>query len=150
MLNNSDENQKNKLRVAIGIIWNQERSEILISLRPLDKELGGLWEFPGGKVELIGDCLEGDVNALIRELAEELGIYVINCEHWLDLSYQYKNKQGTNKHVDLVVYDVWDFEGIPEGLEGQEIKWIKLEDFKPDQFPAANIILIDKLKQRLG
>jgi 8-oxo-dGTP diphosphatase len=123
------------IHVAVGILVN-EQSQILIAKRPDNLHQGGLWEFPGGKVENGEKVFE----ALVREFAEEVNIKIISAEPFMEIHHDYGDKQ--------VFLDVWlskDFSGIAQGLEGQEIKWAALEGFSELNFPKANEAIIQKL-----
>jgi len=117
-----------RLHVAAGVIRGAD-GHVLIAKRPLDKHQGGLWEFPGGKVE------EGETAevALARELAEELGIAVIAARPLIQVRHDYPDKQ-----VLLDVWEVLEFDGEPHGAEGQPLAWVAAEDLPRYDFPAAN------------
>ena len=74
------------IEVAAGIIWRGKR--FLASQRLSDKPLEGYWEFPGGKLE----ASESPVDALKRELAEELGIGVRQAVFWKSLDHEYEER----------------------------------------------------------
>ncbi|WP_415890436.1 Nudix family hydrolase [Neptuniibacter sp. SY11_33] len=116
------------VHVAAAAIWNSKR-ELLIAKRPDDKHQGGLWEFPGGKVET-GEAV---LDALSRELDEELGIRLTQAEKLIEVPYHYPDKS-----VLLDVYSITGFEGEPWGKEGQPVRWVKLNDLEKYEFPAAN------------
>ena len=123
------------VHVAVGVI-RDARGRILISLRHPDSHQGGLWEFPGGKVES-GETLP---QAMQRELHEELGIDVEGLEPLLEVSHDYGDKR--------VFLDIWlvnGFSGEARGREGQLIKWVSPEDLGDYEFPAANRPIIEKL-----
>ena len=117
-----------RLHVAAGVIRNAH-GQVLIAKRPLDKHQGGLWEFPGGKVE----PSETAEAALARELAEELGIAVTAARPLIQVRHDYPDKE--------VLLDVWEvsaFAGDPHGAEGQPIVWVAPEDLPRYEFPMAN------------
>lgn len=122
------------IRVVAGIIWNADRTEILLSQRKENQEFSGLWEFPGGKVE----AGEEDQNALIRELQEELGIEANIIREALLFPFDYPNKT-----IDFVIYNIDAFTGTPKGAESQLVAWVKLDMLKTLQFPEANQRMID-------
>lgn len=124
------------IQVAAGIVMNVQ-GLVLVALRPKHTELGGLWEFPGGKVES-GESLEA---ALKRELAEEIGIEVIDAQSFLMLEHNYPNRK-----VILHVYKVEQFKGEPQGREGQELRWVTVAELSSLEFPAANHKIIEALK----
>ncbi len=116
------------LHVAVGVIKDKQ-DNILISLRDNKVHQGGLWEFPGGKVEP-GESVE---QALVRELKEELDISAQVLRPLIKIKHQYSDLE--------VLLDVWVvslFSGKPKGLEGQEIKWVRSEQLPEYSFPEAN------------
>lgn len=123
------------IRVAAGVILNQ-RNEVLLALRPLHKHQGGLWEFPGGKIEE-GESVE---SALARELLEELGIVVLACEPFLVTEHDYGDKQ-----VCLEVRLVRQHAGRARGREGQDLAWVPIQGLSEKRFPAANDPIVKAL-----
>jgi 8-oxo-dGTP diphosphatase len=123
------------VHVAVGVIRNAQ-GRILISLRHPDSHQGGLWEFPGGKVEA-GETLQ---QAMQRELLEELGIEVHTLEPLLEIHHDYGDKK-----VFLDIWVVTAFSGEARGREGQAIKWVGLEELQDYEFPAANVPIIERL-----
>jgi 8-oxo-dGTP diphosphatase len=121
-----------RLHVAAGVIRGSD-GHVLIARRPLDTHQGGLWEFPGGKVEA-GETAKA---ALARELAEELGIAVAASRPLIQVSHDYPDKQ-----VLLDVWEVLAFSGEPHGVEGQPLAWVDPEDLPNFSFPAANRAII--------
>ncbi len=116
------------VHVAVGVILNA-REQVLIARRSIDSHQGGLWEFPGGKLET-GESVE---QALFRELKEELAIEVSECSALVSIEHDYGDK--------LVLLDVWmvrAFTGDPIGVEGQVLRWIRIDQLEDYQFPAAN------------
>jgi len=116
------------VHVAAAVIKNSA-GEIFIAKRPDDKHQGGLWEFPGGKVEP-GEAVE---TALARELEEELGIQIKAATPLITIPYHYPDKS-----VLLDVFVVSKFDGEPFGREGQPVKWVSDDQLREHQFPAAN------------
>lgn len=115
---------------------------VLLSQRPKEKEMGGLWEFPGGKIEKD----ETPEKALIRELQEELGISVWNsCLAPLTFaSYDY-----TNFHLLMPLFICRKWEGIPVPKEGQNLKWVRPIDMKDYKMPLADSAIIPILRDWL-
>ncbi|HET8729858.1 MAG TPA: Nudix family hydrolase [Moraxellaceae bacterium] len=116
-----------RILVVAAVIRREGR--VLIAQRPLDKHMGGLWEFPGGKVEP-GESVEG---ALARELQEELGITPTDARRLIRIEHDYPDKS-----VCLDVWDVSAFDGEPHGREGQAIRWVTSDELPTFDYPAAN------------
>ncbi|MDE2761050.1 MAG: (deoxy)nucleoside triphosphate pyrophosphohydrolase [Paracoccaceae bacterium] len=104
---------------------------ILLARRPDDKSFGGLWEFPGGKVEPD----ETPENAALRELKEELRIDTwSNC--LAPLTFASHEYDGFNQILLLFVCRKWH--GIPFPMEGNELKWVHPRDLSKYPMPPAN------------
>jgi 8-oxo-dGTP diphosphatase len=117
-----------RVHVAVGVVVNAAQ-QILVSQRLPHLHQGGLWEFPGGKVES-GETVQ---QALVRELAEELGVQVLRSEALIEISHDYSDKS--------VLLDVWcveAFDGQPHGREGQRWQWVDSIGLRDLEFPAAN------------
>jgi len=123
------------VQVAVGVIENP-RGEILIARRPDSAHQGGLWEFPGGKV----DPGESLTSALARELNEELAIEVLASEPLIEIHHDYPDKS-----VWLQVRRVTRFAGQARGNEGQPVRWVLPERLTDYDFPAANRPIINAL-----
>lgn len=121
-------NTRFPIHVAVGVIYNA-RGQILIAKRPDHLHQGGLWEFPGGKVQS-GEFV---IAALQRELHEELAITIQSTRPLIHIHHDYGDNQ-----VWLDVHEVLSFNGKPHGREGQAIRWIDVADINEYQFPAAN------------
>lgn len=117
-----------RVHVAAAVIRGLD-GRVLIARRPDDKHQGGLWEFPGGKVEE-GEAVQV---ALARELKEELGIEVEQARPLIRVQHDY-----SDKHVLLDVWEVSAFSGAPHGAEGQPLAWVAPRDLPDYEFPAAN------------
>lgn len=121
------------LQVAVGVVINASR-QVLISYRKENLHQGGLWEFPGGKIEA-GETAE---QALSRELQEELGITVNIAHPLICISHAYPELS-----VRLNVYAVTSFSGYAEGREGQHIMWVDQDRLSQFEFPTANRPIIN-------
>ncbi|WP_285962422.1 Nudix family hydrolase [Pseudomonas tohonis] len=117
-----------RVHVAAAVIRGAD-GRVLIARRPDDKHQGGLWEFPGGKVEE-GEAVQA---ALSRELEEELGIRVSASRPLIQVHHDYPDKQ-----VLLDVWEVTAFDGEPHGAEGQPLAWAGNHELADYEFPAAN------------
>lgn len=124
------------VNVAVGVV--QRNDEIFVCLRPDDVHQGGKWEFPGGKVE----ANESVVDALARELDEEIGIQVTHSAPLVEINHDYGDK-----HVTLHVYRVTGFTGEPTGKENQPSKWVSVNALRPEDFPKANVAIIKALQR---
>ncbi|GFM83382.1 hypothetical protein PSCICN_40740 [Pseudomonas cichorii] len=117
-----------RVHVAAAVIRGAD-GRILIAKRADNQHQGGLWEFPGGKVEA-GEAVQA---ALSRELQEELGIGVTAARPLIKIQHDYPDKQ--------VLLDVWEvsaFTGEPHGAEGQPLVWASHRELVGYEFPAAN------------
>ena len=123
------------VHVAVGVIVDSAHN-VLITRRSQSAHQGGLWEFPGGKVEA-GESL---VAALARELQEELGISIGRTSALLDIHHDYGDKQ-----VLLDVHVVWDYTGEARSLENQPMAWVSPQALTQYAFPAANLAIVTAL-----
>lgn len=128
------------VHVAVAVITVEDKAgkKILIAKRPDHVHKGGLWEFPGGKVEDAETVLE----ALTREIKEELDISVLNAAPLLKVQHDYSEKS--------VLLDVWEvtlFSGSAVGNEGQPVVWVSVDQLNGYQFPEANRPILDVLQK---
>lgn len=123
------------LHVAVGVIQDS-LGRVLVARRSAQQHQGGLWEFPGGKVEK-GESVR---DALHRELYEELGIEVNLAYPFTLIDYRY-----TDLHVLLDVWRVKRFTGVPMARESQPLEWRNVSELDQDEFPAANRQIIQAL-----
>ena len=121
--------------VAVGILID-DAGRVLVTRRAPGAHQGGLWEFPGGKLEEGETLLE----ALTRELSEELGVRVETTEPLMVLEHDYGDKQ-----VRLDVHRVTRWSCEPSGLEGQPLAWQRPEQLRDWAFPAANRPILERL-----
>lgn len=131
-----DAPQRRRLEVVAGLLRDSS-GHILIARRPLTKSNGGLWEFPGGKVE--GG--ETHAQALSRELAEELDIEVDVGEHFLTTTHSY-----AHAFVTLHCYFV-SLRGdkAPRAVEHMELRFAAFGDWRTLPFAAANLPIVQRL-----
>lgn len=131
MKTSSTSNQKTDqklLQVAVGVIKNPS-GQVLISLRDASLRQGGLWEFPGGKIEES----ETAEQALTRELKEELDITVQAATPLITINHQYPDLA-----VQLCVLTVESYGGEVKSCEGQPFLWVAPDDLVNYSFPPAN------------
>ena len=124
------------VHVVIAILQN-DKQQVLVSRRKTDTHLGGLLEFPGGKVEQN----ETPVFALHRELKEELNIDVVLYTPLIQIPYSYSDRK-----ILLDAYRIDKYSGDVIGHEGQEIYWKNTEELNHNEFPAANFGVIRALQ----
>lgn len=111
---------------------------VLLTQRPEGKQLAGLWEFPGGKVEP-GESPEA---ALIRELSEEIGI---TTKEACLAPLTFASHSYETFHLLMPLFVCRRFEGNARGLEGQALKWVRPRDMRDYPMPPADEPLIPYL-----
>lgn len=119
---------RRRIHVVAGVL-SDAAGRVLVARRPKGAHLGGLWEFPGGKL-MAGELREA---GLARELAEELGVRVLAACPLIWVEHRYPGR-------DLVL-DVWrveSYSGEPYGREGQPIEWRTIRSLDPAEFPPAD------------
>ncbi|MGC9505919.1 A/G-specific adenine glycosylase [Baaleninema sp.] len=123
--------------IGVAVIVGED-GKILIDRRPPKGLLGGMWEFPGGKIEpneSVTDCIR-------REIKEELDIEIEVGEHLITVEHAY-----THLKVSLNVYRCRHRSGEPKPLECDEIRWVMLDELEDYPFPKANVKIIEALRQ---
>ena len=130
-----------KIKATVGVILNQDKDKVYLSLRQKHQSYEGFWEFPGGKVEES----ETYVDCLTRELYEEVGISV--KEFALLEKKDYLNKD--NIHIFLEFYLVSEYVNIPEAREGQKLELVSISDIHKYNILPASFSVIDILKSKL-
>jgi mutator protein MutT len=122
--------------IGAAVIWRD--GKILIDRRKPGGTMGSLWEFPGGKVEpgeTISDCI-------LREIREELGITIAVGEPLITIEHTYDTFV-----VVLHVHHCQHVEGEPQTIECDEIRYVTVDELDQYEFPAANVEIINALKQ---
>ncbi|HHJ34922.1 MAG TPA: Nudix family hydrolase [Gammaproteobacteria bacterium] len=124
------------IHVAVAVIINSS-DQVCISLRHKSAHQGGLWEFPGGKIEQ-DETIE---QALVREIKEELDLEILDSRPLITITHDYQDKK-----VCLHVNRVLAYRGGAVGMEGQPIKWVAVQELHRYEFPAANAPIIKSLR----
>jgi A/G-specific adenine glycosylase len=124
--------------IGVAVIWN-DRGQILIDRRREEGLLGGLWEFPGGKIEA-GETIE---ECIKREIQEELGIEIEVGEHLIAINHAYSHFR-----ITLNVHHCRHLSGDPQPIECEEIRWVTLAEIDRFPFPKANAQIIQALRDR--
>jgi 8-oxo-dGTP diphosphatase len=127
--------------VAAAAILDR-KNNVLIAQRPEGKDMAGLWEFPGGKIQ------PGEVPeyALMRELEEELGIETRPC---CMSAVGFASHTYPTFHLLMPLYAVRVWKGEPQSREGQALKWMKIQDLYGLAMPEADKPLIPQLEASL-
>ena len=125
----------NTVKVAAGLVFKND--ELLISKRPESVHLGGLWEFPGGKLE-IGETYE---DCVIREIYEELGIEVKVDYIFEEVLHQY------GEITVFIKFFICNLQrGEPKKIQCSDFVWVKRNDLGLYDFPSADIKIINRLR----
>lgn len=125
-----------EIHVAVGVLTRAD-GNVLVAQRPTDKPQGGAWEFPGGKIAAVETPLAG----LTRELHEELGIRVTLARHMMRYSHDYPDKR-----VHLYVWKVLRWAGVPQGVEGQPLAWVAVDELLAHGLLPADRQIVELLQ----
>ena len=117
----------------------------LMHQRSLKKAHGGLWEFPGGKIE----SAEIPVEALIRELHEELGI-VVEAAHCSPAGFAEERRIAGKNPIVILLYTIADWVGSPKALEGEAVAWFAPEEIADLPKPPLDEQLAGQLFGQAG
>ena len=120
--------------VSSGLII--QNNKVLIGLRSQRDNGGGLWEFPGGKIEID----ESSEDAVIRELNEELDIVVRKPKKIMQYLHRFKNLI-----YDISFFEVISFKGSIKKIVHDELEWVDLDSIKNYNFISGDLLIIDRL-----
>ena len=125
--------------VVAGAIYGSD-GRWLMHRRPYEKDHGGLWEFPGGKVEIA----EIPAHALCRELKEELGIEVDpgDCE---PIAFAEGARESGRGAIVILLYKVRRWSGTPDSLENGAVGWVTPAEMEALEKPPLDQILAKRL-----
>lgn len=126
--------------IGVAAIEN-EKGEILIARRLPGGLMGGLWEFPGGKIEA-GETIE---ECIVREISEELAVIVNLERHLITVEHTYDEFRLT---LTVYVCHLNPPESKPKPLAASEIRWVSLAEMDNYQFPEANREIVAALRRR--
>lgn len=126
---------------VVAAALTNESGEILLQRRPIGAQMAELWEFPGGKV----DAGESPESALVRELAEELGIQV-SAESLTPLTFA--SEPLGDKNLLLLLYGCAQWTGTPSAIYASELRWVLPTDMADMEMPPADYPLVDALRER--
>jgi len=125
-----------RIEVAVGIVYNAD-GRILVGQRTVKDRYYQQWEFPGGKLE----SGESAQQALVREFAEEVGISITHSEPLMELEHDYPDR-----HVHLYIQEIKHYNGDPKPMEGQSLRWVKIDELRKLDFLQGNQSIINKLE----
>lgn len=126
--------EKKPLRVVAGLVFWDRR--LLIGRRPANKDLGGYWEFPGGKVA----PGETDEAALHRELMEEVGIRVEGMQLFESVCHRYSFRE-----IDLRFFACRWKSGDARPIECDAVSWVEQGQLRDYRFPEADARILQRL-----
>jgi 8-oxo-dGTP diphosphatase len=131
-----------KLTLVVACALVDADKRVLLAQRPPGKNLAGLWEFPGGKVEP-GERPE---ITLIRELREEIGITV--SEACL-APLTFASHAYPDFHLLMPLYICRRWEGLAVAREGQNLAWVRASKLRDYPMPPADLPLLPHLEDLL-
>ena len=123
--------------VSSGLII--QNNKVLIGLRSQSDSGGGLWEFPGGKIEID----ESSEDAVIRELNEELDIFVDEPKKIMQYLHRFKNLI-----YDISFFEVISFKGSIKKIVHDELEWVDLDSIKNYNFISGDLLIIERLMNK--
>lgn len=117
----------------------------LMHRRPENKHHGGLWEFPGGKVET-GETRE---NALVREIREELGV-ALDADRLTQVGQAQSDRSGDQPAIVITLYISDHWAGTMQSLEGGAIGWFSQKEIAALPKPPLDVVLAEQLFAQTG
>lgn len=123
------------IHVAAGVLMDLQ-GRILIAQRPAGVPFAGAWEFPGGKI----GAAELPLQALVRELYEELNVQVRYARHLVRYSHLHQGRR-----IHLYVWRVLNWLGEPSGAEGQSLRWLPVHELMVEGLLPADEHIVNCL-----
>jgi len=131
--------EKNPTLTVVAAALIDGEGHVLLQQRAVGRQMAGLWEFPGGKVE----ADERPEAALSRELKEELGIDVAKAA----LSpLTFASAELETRHLLLLLFICRDWDGVPQPLDAAALKWVRPTEMRALEMPPADLPMIDFLE----
>lgn len=122
---------------VVAAVIKDENEKILITQRNLNKAQGGLWEFPGGKIE----SNETRENAIVREIKEELDIDIEVKAYLSEKVFNYPEKD-----INLIALECKKINGEIRLLEHEDYKWVLKNELDNFQFAPADLFIVERIK----
>lgn len=126
------------LLLVVAAALMRDDGRILVQQRAPHRSMPGLWEFPGGKIEL-GEAPE---EALVREIDEELGV-TLDRAHLEPLTFA--SEPLGDRHLMLLLYRATRWTGEPQALDATAIRWASIKELRTLPMPPADVPLVGTL-----
>lgn len=136
LISQQSDREKPTKKIGVGVIYDRQ-GNILIDRRLPEGLMGGLWEFPGGKIE----PEETPEECIVREIREELAIEVEVGARLMTIAHEY-----SLFHVVLIVHICYHSDGEPQPLCCDEIRWVRPPELLDFSFPEANLQIIEAIQ----
>lgn len=124
---------------VVAAVIRDEEGRILITQRNLKKAQGGLWEFPGGKIE----PEETKEHAIVREIKEELDVDIEYKDYLAEKVFEYPEKT-----INLIALECKKINGEIRLLEHEAYAWVDEKELKDYEFAPADLFIIEKLLEK--
>ena len=134
------ENSPTVMLVVAALIRDRQ-GRVLLQQRPEGKAHAGLWEFPGGKVEVH----EMPCESLVREIDEELGLRILH-ESLIPIGFTQGPRNERGRAIVILLYSVGTWEGVPEAREGGAFAWVEPAAIGGYPMPPLDIDLISRME----
>lgn len=130
--------QETQTITVVAAALADARGRVLLQQRSPGRQMAGLWEFPGGKVE----AGERPEPGLVRELEEELGIHVDEADL---VPAAFASAPLGDRHLLLLLYLCRQWRGQPRPLDASALRWLRPDEMRGLPMPPADEPLIDLL-----